>query len=150
MLCSGNEKPHKSLRTFSHKTSYANVLENLEAQSHSSPGGQHGSFNILKMEGTQNLKLVQLAKEIWDYLLQCRITLTPEYLPSKLNVTADSESRNNSVSSEWKLAPHSFQRICQLRGIPEIDLFASRLSHQIKTYFSWRPDPLSQAADAFQ
>ena len=27
-------------------------------------------------------------------------------------------------------------------------LFASRLSHQIKTFFSWRLDPLSQAADA--
>ena len=30
------------------------------------------------------------------------------------------------------------------------DRSASRLSHQIKTYFSWRPDPLRQAADAFQ
>ena len=48
----------------------------------------------------QNLKLVQLAIEIWDHLLQCGITLTAEYLPSKLNVTADWESRNNSGSSE--------------------------------------------------
>ena len=104
---------------------------------------------LLKMEGTQNLKLVHLAKEIWDYLFQCRITLTVEYLPSNFNMTADCESRNSSDSSEWKLAPHLFQRICQLRETPETDLFASRLSHQIKTYFSWRPDPLSQAADAF-
>ena len=28
-----------------------NVLENLEAQSHSSPGGQHGSFNISVKDG---------------------------------------------------------------------------------------------------
>ena len=104
---------------------------------------------LLKMEGTQNLKLVQLAKEIWDHLFQCGITLTVEYLPSKLNMTADCESRNISDSSEQKLAPQLFQRICQLRATPETDLFASRLSHQIKTYFSWRPDPLSQAADAF-
>ena len=33
------------------------------------------------------------------------------------------------------------------KGNPEIDPFASRLSHQIKTYFSWRPDPLSQPVD---
>ena len=39
IVCSGNEKPHKCLRTFSHKTGYKSVLENLEAQSHSSPGG---------------------------------------------------------------------------------------------------------------
>ena len=60
---------------------------------------------LLKMEETHNLKLVQLPKEIWDHFLQCRITVTAEYLPSKLNVTADSESRNYS----WKLVPQSFQ-----------------------------------------
>ena len=43
----------------------------------------------LKMEGTHNLKLVQLTKEIWDHLLQYGITLTAEYFPGKLNVTAD-------------------------------------------------------------
>ena len=57
---SGNEKPHKCLRTFSHKTGYTNILENLEAQNRSSPDGQHGSFDIsIKDWGTQNLKLVQ-------------------------------------------------------------------------------------------
>ena len=72
VVCSGNEKPHKCLRTFSHKTSYTNVLKNLEAQSHSSPGGKHGSFDMSVKDGrTQNLKLVQLAKEIWDHLIQC-------------------------------------------------------------------------------
>ena len=56
---SGNEKPHKCLRTFSHKTGYTNILENLEAQNRSSPDGQHGSFDIsIKDWGTQNLKLV--------------------------------------------------------------------------------------------
>ena len=74
---------------------------------------------LLKMGSTQNLKLAQLTKEIWDHLLQCGITLTAEYLASKLNVTADWESRNSSDSSEWKLAPQSFQRICQMRGTPE-------------------------------
>ena len=52
---------------------------------------------LLKMGGTQNLKLVQLANEIWDHL-QCGITLTADYLSSKLNLTADWESRNNSDS----------------------------------------------------
>ena len=52
---------------------------------------------LLKMGGTQNLKLVQLAREIWDHL-QCGITLTADYLSSKLNLTADWESRNNSDS----------------------------------------------------
>ena len=80
------------------KKNHINVLEPLpiilaiqtfsksvhEAKSHSFPGGQHGSFDIpVKDGGTQNLKLVQLAKEIWDHLLQCRITLTAGYLEER-------------------------------------------------------------------
>ena len=64
---------------------------------------------ILKMEETHNLKLVQLSKEIWDHFLQCRITVTAEYLTSKLNMTADSESKNYSDSVEWRLVLQSFQ-----------------------------------------
>ena len=43
------------------------------------------------MGGTQNLKMVELAKEISKYPLKWGITITAEYLPSELNV-ADWES----------------------------------------------------------
>ena len=118
-------------------------------KSHSSPSGKHGSLNISATDGARRegggvyteFEISPTSKRnMRSSSLQCGITLTAEYLPSKLG----------RYSLEWKLAPHLFQRICQLRGTPEIDLFASRLSHQIKTYFSWRPDPLRQAADAFQ
>ena len=45
--------------------------------------------------GIQNLKMVELAKEIWEYLSKYGITITAEYLPSELNVAADWKSRNN-------------------------------------------------------
>ena len=78
---------------------------------------------LMKMGGTQNLKMVELAKEIWEYLLKWGITITVEYLPSELNVTADWESRNILDSSEWMLSHQIFQKVCQIRGFPEIDLF---------------------------
>ena len=63
VFCSGNEIPHECLRTFSHKTGYTNVLENLEAQSHSYPGEQHGSFDIsVKDEGYQEFKTSPIGK----------------------------------------------------------------------------------------
>ena len=65
-------------------------------------------------------------------------------------MTPDWESRNNSDFPEWKLTPQLFQKMWQLRGTPEIDLFASKLSHHINIYFSWRSDPLNQAANALQ
>ena len=34
-------------------------------------------------------------------------------------------------------------------GPLEVDLFASRLTHQCQRYFSWRPDPFAEATDAF-
>ena len=43
-----------------------------------------------------------------------------------------------------------FPKYCQIKGTPEIDLFASQWSHQLPNYFAWRPDPYSQGTDAMQ
>ena len=44
---------------------------------------------LMKMRGTQSLKMIDLAKEISEYLLKWGITIAAEYLPSELNLTAD-------------------------------------------------------------
>ena len=54
-----------------------------------------------------------------------------------------------STSLEWKLNPNVFQRVCQIWGQPDTDLFASRVSHQLERYFSWTQDPNCIAVDAF-
>ena len=36
---------------------------------------------LVKMGGTQNQLLVQISKEIWEYLMDKGITITTEYLP---------------------------------------------------------------------
>ena len=100
--------------------------------------------------GTKSVKLVSLSKEIWEYLLDRGITITTENLPSAMNVIADQESREKMDSSEWMLCPKVFSQICRLMGTPEIDLFASRSSHQLQHYIAWRPDPYSQGTDAMQ
>ena len=95
-------------------------------------------------------ELLQVAKEIWDYLLANRIAITTEYLPSSLNIQADWQSRNHKDSSDWKLNPKIFSQIVKIRGIPQIDLFASRLNHQLPKYMSWHPDQGSSAVDSLQ
>ena len=105
---------------------------------------------LMKMADTQNLKMEELAKQIRKYLLKWGITITAEYLPSELNLTADWESRSILDSSEWFLSHQIFQKACQIRGFPEIDVFAFRLSHQIPTYVAWKQDPHSHATDVFQ
>ena len=49
---------------------------------------------LVIMGGTKNKYLVELAKEIWRYLLHHGITITEEYLPSSMKVEADWHSRN--------------------------------------------------------
>ena len=105
---------------------------------------------LVKMGGTRSPELLQVAKEIWDYLLANGIAVTAEYLPSSLNIQADWQSRNHRDSSDWKLNPKIFSQIVKIRGIPQIDLFASRLNHQLPKYMSWHPDPGSCAVDSLQ
>ena len=83
----------------------------------------------------------RISKKNWKYFLHHGITITGEYLPSSMNVEADWQSRNSGDHLEWKFPPQIFQRICQIKGRPEIDLFAPRLSAQLPRYIPWKPDP---------
>ena len=84
---------------------------------------------IVNMGGTKSLPMLDIAKRIWQYLLLHQITITAEWIPSHLNTIADWESRKVSDSAEWKLCPTVFRAVCRKMGDPEIDLFASRISH---------------------
>lgn len=105
---------------------------------------------IVKMGGTVNSNLIQGAKSLWSFLISKGITLTAEYISTKLNVDADFQSRNVEDSSEWKLHPDIFQKICREWGHPDVDLFASRTSHQLRPYMSLKPDPDCLKVDALQ
>lgn len=51
-------------------------------------------------------------------------------------------------SSDWKLDQIVFARLNDLWGPLEVDLFARRLTNQLPSYVSWRPDPEAEATDA--
>ena len=55
---------------------------------------------LLNMRETQNKHLIKISKEIWGYLIERRIYLTAEYIPSLSNETADRASRIFQDSSE--------------------------------------------------
>ena len=104
---------------------------------------------IIKMGGKSNQKMNQISKQIWEFMMKNKCQLTAEYIPSKLNIEADQESRAKDCS-EWKLNPQIFQTICNKMGKPEIDLFASLATHQLTKYMSWKPDPKAIAVNALQ
>ena len=101
---------------------------------------------INNMGGTVSPQLTDLAKALWMWALSKDIALSAKHIPGDLNKVADSKSRSMTDRTDWKLHPRA---IDQQWGPLEVDLLASRLSNQLPRYFSWRPDPLAEATDAF-
>ena len=81
--------------------------------------------------------------------MERNISLLAEHLPGIWNTVADEESRTVKDRTDWKLCPHVFKQINQIVGPLDVDLFATRPTHQLPTYVSWRPDPMAMATDAF-
>ncbi|KAJ1197977.1 hypothetical protein NDU88_001821 [Pleurodeles waltl] len=104
---------------------------------------------INHLGGTRSKPLADLAKSLWEYCLLNEIPLSAEYLPGSLNQAADWHSRFLRDYSDWKLHPSIFRSICCKWGPFAIDLFASRLNSQLPLFFSWRPDPVALASNAF-
>ncbi len=99
--------------------------------------------------GTASQALVDLTKNLWMWCLERNIVLIAQHLPGVLNQIADSESRKTWDQTDWKLEVSVFGKINQLYGPIQVDLFATRLTNQVPTFFSWRPDPYAVGTDAF-
>ena len=104
---------------------------------------------INKKGGTVSPTLNKLNKEFWLWCMERDITVQAQHLAGALNCTADAESRVMRDRSDWMLNPSVFQAINHRLGPLEVDLFASRLTAQLRSFVSWRPDPEAIATDAF-
>ena len=98
--------------------------------------------------------LARLTKEISDICLSHKIELFPSHLPGMANIESDALSRGKA-QDEWFLQPVVAQKIFRIYGSPDVDLFASRATAQLTTYFSldrrdrqsWGVDALAQQWD---
>ena len=90
-----------------------------------------------------------LTRELWQWCIRRNIWVSACHLPGKINVEADQLSRSNSIDLEWKLNSDVFDVINYIYGPHDLDLFASRINHQLPRYVSFLPDPHAEAVDAF-
>lgn len=105
---------------------------------------------INKMGSQKSPKLNKLTKDLWSWCIGRNIWVSAAYIQGHLNVEADQESRKDNVDGEWMLNPSLLKdalKVLQMQ--PDVDLFASRVNKQIKTYVSYKPDPHAIAIDAF-
>ena len=104
---------------------------------------------INKLGGTRSHRLTSLALEMWNFAADRNLTLSAVYVPGEENQIADKKSRVFQDSLEWMLHPAVFQALQKEVGCFSIDLFATRVNHQVPAFVSWRPEPGAVATDAF-
>ena len=148
----GKGSTYKSAGISSHKVCHLDICQNVGNVSYTHPVRQDGSLELFAENGSDKESRSKadlkgnLGVSTW-----AGITITAEHLPGNLNCEANWKSCHQKDSSEWKLRPLIFSKICQKLGKrPEIDLFVLRLSNQLPSYYSCKPDPNSLGTDALQ
>ena len=104
---------------------------------------------INHMGGTHSSNLADLAIQFWNWALKRSIFLVARHIAGKENVSADQMSHSHRDRTDWMLNQEVFSSINQLWGPLEVDLFATRLSAQLKRFYSWKPEPQAERVDAF-
>ena len=104
---------------------------------------------INRMGRIQFPNLNKLAKQIWQWCESRKLWIYASYIKSSDNFEADFESRVNHEETEWELNPTLFDKLSKKFGIPDIDLFASRIKRKCNKVVSWYPVPEAHAVDAF-
>ncbi len=131
-----------ALQTFAHNKQDCHILMRMDNTT--------AIAYVKHKGGTRTAGLSQLAIEMWKWCMERKIILSAHHVPGKENCIADFQSRVFMDRLEWKLHPQIFRRVCQkLSFQPTIDLFASRINHQVPRYAAWKPDPGAIITDAF-
>lgn len=91
---------------------------------------------VYNMGGMHSKSMDSLSKSIWEWCLERQIFLTAFHLPGSENIQADIGSRVFSDTTEWMLKKQIFQRLISHFFKHNINLFASRLNHQLRNYVS--------------
>jgi hypothetical protein len=103
---------------------------------------------LRRQGGTKSTDMCALTWDILHRLLRLQVKLLVRHIPSSRNVLADALSRRKPLLTEWSLNPSVFR--CLLRLVPRlsVDLFATRLNHQLSQFVSPCPDQRALAVDA--
>ena len=104
---------------------------------------------INAMGGIKSLECDKIAYDIWTWASKRKLWLSAAHTPGTSNELADKLSRQFHNDVEWQLNRVIFGTLTQHFGVPDIDLFASRINHQVTKYVSWKPDPYAVHIDAF-
>ena len=103
----------------------------------------------INIKGSTKPACNDIARDIWLWCLERHNFVSAVHIPGSTNIEADFESQVDRHEIKWQLDERVFQSIMRKLDGCDVDLFASRVNAQLKSYVSWRPDPDAMAVDAF-
>ena len=107
-------------------------------------------YYLQKQGGTRSSRLCQEACQLWKESIQRKIfLLTPHWLATSDNISADFLSRNDLNQWEFQLSRDVYSMIMEHYQLsPTLDAFASQNTRQLLRYMTWDYDPKAVARDA--
>ena len=122
-----------------------------ERHSCSTVSGQYRCCKLSEScrEGTRSRTLSDLAIANWEWYSQRKIYILAIHVPGILNKTSDGLSCQKLESAESMLDPNVFCETVAVFQQPQVDLLASHQNHRLPNYFSWIPDPRTQAMGTY-
>jgi ribonuclease HI len=103
---------------------------------------------INKAGGTHSPQLCQLTWEMLGWCQDNKVQLQAIHIPGSRNLLADKLSRHMSSPTEWELKDQIVNRIFQIWGQPQMDLFATQVNKKLPQYCSLFPDSQAFHQDA--
>lgn len=106
-------------------------------------------YYINKEGGTRSQTLLHQTEELLTLAHEKNVSITARYIPGVVNSIADSLSRKKPIP-DWHLSTIILNKIFQLWGVPEIDLFATHRSAVVPRYAAQSlRDHQAEFVDAF-
>ena len=102
----------------------------------------------INRQGSTKTDLNQLTRRLCLWCIETNNRVTAVHIPGRDNIEADCASRIDKSEIEWQLNVNVFERLNVLFGPFSVDLFASRINHQLPKYVAWKKDPGSWATNA--
>ncbi|KAL0157079.1 hypothetical protein M9458_048325, partial [Cirrhinus mrigala] len=98
---------------------------------------------INRQGGLSSKRLFTLVKDLLEWAQLNLSSLRATHVPGRLNQGADMLSRSNVPSGEWMLHPQMVQKIWEVFGKAEVNLFASEDNSHCPMYYSKDRDALA-------
>lgn len=132
---------HMGLKCFAKDLKNCQILLRIDNTTAIALINRYGS---VQREGLNNL-----SRQIWQWCEQQQLWIFATYIISRENFLADAESRRTPEEIEYEIADWAFQKIDNLFGTFDVDLFASHKNYKCKKFVSWKRDPEAWKIDAF-